>query len=476
MAHLDGEEKRKVDCTDARGAQMHNADSSDRTQLQRSQPAQRVEEETTSRSISRPGLLDAITRGQRPLAAPRRIGEMTADISRDTRVTPAAGSPASTQERLPPLPGRRKRPYGTILSFILAVVLPTALVAVYYLGIASDQFVTSFHFAVRDAKSAATGIAGAGIPGVFGGSTSANAEENYIVTDYIASRQAVEDLEHNIGLQWRYSRPGVDWIARFDPAQPFERFVRYWKRMVTASFDQVTGISIAEVRAFTSDDAYAIATELARLSEKLINEVANRPQLDAVRFAEQEVKRAEDRLKIARGEVTRFRNSERLIDPQASVVTSNVLLAQTLRQNLTSLETELSRLRDQRLDPGSPVVQTLQTRIKATREQLAAIESQVSTTRDGNTPLSKVVAEFEQLELERQFAQTMLTSAMQSLEEARSRAMAQHVYVSAYVRPAIPQSSTYPRRILSIAIAAFGLFLFWLVALLVTRSIREHLA
>lgn len=377
---------------------------------------------------------------------------------------------------LPPLPQRkRKKSYGTSVSFLLCVLLPVAMVSVYYFGIASNQYVTSFHFAVRDAKSAAAGMSASGMPSMFGGAMSPNSEENYIVSDYLTSRQAVEDLERTVPLRQLYSRPDIDWLARFNDSDAMERFVRYWKRMVTASYDQVTGISIAEVRAFTPEDAYLITSELAKLAEKLINEVANRPQWDAVRFAEGEVKRAEDRLKLARGSVTEFRNSERLIDPQASVVTTNVLLAQTLRHNLAQFQTELSGLSQRKLNPDSPVLQTLQSRIKATREQLAEVESQVTTVKNGNTPLSKVVADFEQLDLERQFAQGMVTSAMQSLEHARSQALAQHVYVTPYIQPALPQSSTYPRRLLSVGVAAFGLFLFWLVGLLITRSIREHL-
>lgn len=360
----------------------------------------------------------------------------------------------------------------------MCVVLPAIAVASYYLWIASNQYVTSFHFAVRDSTTAAnagTSPSASGLLGMFGATAAPNSDDNYIVTDYLTSRQAVEDLDARIGLIKRYSGSSIDWFARFNSDRPFEKFVVYWKNMITANYDQVTGISIAEVRAFTAEDAYLITTELAKLSEKLINEVANRPQWDAVHFAESELTRAENRLKAARMEVTKFRNSERLIDPQASVVTSNVLLAQTLRQNLTQLQTELSTPDKRHLSASSPVIQTLKDRIKATREQLAEVEGQVANVRDGNTPLSKVVVEFEQLDLERQFAQNLVTTAMQNLEQARTTALAQHVYVTPYVKPMVPQSSTYPRRYLSIAVATFGFFLFWLVGLLVVRSIREHL-
>ncbi len=113
------------------------------------------------------------------------------------------------------------------------------------------------------------------------------------------------------------------------------------------------------------------------MSEELVNKIANKPQQDAIRFAEADLKRAEDRLKAIRKDVTDFRNAEQLIDPQSSVVTSNVLLAQTLRANLSQLQTELSSLSTRQHNSNATTIQVLQTRIKATREQLATIEAQV---------------------------------------------------------------------------------------------------
>jgi capsular polysaccharide transport system permease protein len=247
--------------------------------------------------------------------------------------------------------------------------------------------------------------------------------------------------------------------------------------MMSASYDQITGLGTVEVRAFTPEDAYLIANTLARMSEELINDIAMRPQQDAVAFAESELKKAETRLQNARNQITQFRNDEMLIDPQSSVVTSNVLTAQTLRANLTQLQTEFGSLRSQQLSANSSIAASLQARIKATKEQLAKVEAEVASARGlgANNPLSKVVAKYDQLEFERQFAQNLTLSAMQSLVQAKANAIQQHVYVTPFVKPAMPQSSTYPSRFLSIGVAAFGFFLVWLVGLLLIRSLREHL-
>jgi len=380
------------------------------------------------------------------------------------------------------LPRRgRKRSHAGLLSFLICVVLPTALVAVYFFGYASNQYASGFRYTVRDAQMAASGIssgaAGGGMTSLMGMSATPNPSENYMVADFVASRQAIDELQKRIDIISRYSSPDIDWWARFNKVRPIERFVSYWQRMMTASYDQITGLGSVEVRAFTPEDAYLIANSLARMSEELINEIAMRPQHDAVVFAEGELKKAEDRLRNVRNQMTEFRNSEMLIDPQSSIVTSNALMAQTLRANLIQLQTEFGSLRSQQLSANSSLGASLQARIKSTTEQLAKVESEVANARGlgSNNPLSKVVAKYDELELERQFAQNQTVSAMQSLAQAKANAIQQHVYVTPYVRPALPQSSTYPARFLSIGVAAFGFFLAWLIGLLLIRSLREHL-
>jgi capsular polysaccharide transport system permease protein len=300
--------------------------------------------------------------------------------------------------------------------------------------------------------------------------------ENYMVVDYLTSRQVVDELQKRIKVKELYSRPSVDRWARFDPSQPMERFVEYWQKMVTAQYDMITGIAVARVRAFTPDDAYLIATNMVSLAEKLVNEIAMRSRLDAVRFSEQEVKRAQDRLNEIRAQVGEYRDKEAVIDPTSNVVASNTTLAQTLRATLMQYQTELAALRRQNLRSDAPTIVALQSRIFAARQQLAEVEAQVATAKEGNRPLSHVVGQYEKLELERQVAQNILTSAIQTLEQARVNASVQHLYVTPFVRPARPESASYPNRVVAILTVGLACFFVWTIGLLIVRSIREHLA
>ena len=370
----------------------------------------------------------------------------------------------------------RPRSYAKLVSFVVCVIFPVLLVSIYYVFFASNQYVSEFRFAVTDSNSSSAAVnATSGLSSLLGGITAPNSSQNYLVTDYLTSREVVDQLQSKVNVIKLYSKPSIDWWARFNSSRPIEKFVPYWQSMFTASYDPVTGLAIAQVRAFSAKDANLIASELVKLAEQLVNDIATRPQKDAVRYAENEVRRAENQLKNVRAEMTAYRNKENVIDPNSSVVTSNVTLAQSLRASLVQLQTQLSSLLQQHISKTAPAAQVLQSRIDATKKELSTVESTISKTTNGNRPLSNVVGRYEQLNLELQFAQNMVTSTMQTLEQTRANAAAQHLYITPYVRPTIPESATYPKRISSILLFAFYCITIWLLGMLLFRSIREHM-
>lgn len=402
------------------------------------------------------------------------------------------GSRAALQ--LPSLPQRKPKAYRSLwLSFLLCVALPTALAAVYYYAFAAELYVAQFKFAVMESSpvipgipppptatspTAATGggaaisMMGAGAS-MMGGSSATL--QNYVVTDYLLSRQAVDELQQRLNIRALYDSPLAEydpWV-RFNEKLPMERFVRYWNRMVTATFDPMTGLAVVTVRAFTPNDALSIADAMVTLSEDLVNSIAKRPQLASVRFAESEVRRAEERLKQARDALMEYRIKEGVIDPSGAL-TTNIAMVQALRTQLVQQQADLAALLSQQQNPNSPTAQTLRSRVTATKDQLAKIEKEVSKDREGNRVLTELVARYEQLDLERQYAQGSLVAAQQALDQARANAAAQHLYLTPYVRPVLPESATYPKRAQSVLIAGLAFLGIWIVGLMFVRTIREH--
>lgn len=358
------------------------------------------------------------------------------------------------------------------LLFVVTVIVPVLLATVYYCLIASNEYVSEFRFAVRDTATSKASPAG-GLLSALGVSSGSNTFDNYLVTDYLSSRQATEELQKRINVIAIYSKPEIDWLSRFDSSKPIERFVAYWQSKVTARFDQITGIATAQVRAYTPEDALLVANSLVALSEELVNRIPHRSQEDQVRFAQREVEQAEVSLRNLSEKLAEYRTRVGVIDPKSSVIASNSSLTQTLQMNLAQLELQEASLLAQKLRPDSPALVALKHQISSTKEQIRNIESSVGKMPGGRT-LSTVVGEYEQLDLERQFAQNMVTDARKSLERARASASAQQLYITPYVRPNLPQSATYPSRVFSIfMVALFGLIV-WVCSLLVLRSVQER--
>lgn len=408
------------------------------------------------------------------------------------KLEPRRDLPPELNKLLPPLPQvRTKRSRGVRLSFLLCVVLPSVIVAGYFAFFAANQYVAEFRFAVSETTPTlpgaapgvgTTGSSGAsplaslaGLTGVMGGSGAASMQ-NYVVIDYLLSRQAVDELERRIKVKELYSGPNLekDWWARFDSSLPTERFILYWNRMVTATYDMMTGLAVVKIRAFSPESAQLIAQTMVTLSEDLVNDVAKRPLLDAIRYAEGEVTRAQERVKKIRADLTQYRYKEGVVDPSGSV-SGNVDLIKALRLQIISLQTDLAALGNQQQNTNAAQAQALRSKISATKAQLAKVEKEVGQDTDANRAIADVVARYEQLDLDRQYAQAMLVSTMQGLDQARANAAAQHLYLTPYVRPALPESSIYPKRIQSTILAALAFLAIWMIGVMVVRSIREHL-
>ena len=425
------------------------------------------------------GLLERLPVGRRDRQAPAPVPDANGRIEQRLTVLPFRQVPQTDDalegQVVTPQPWYAiKRNMAERIWFGLSVALPVVIATLYYALIASNQYVAEFRFQVKDATSQSANSQTGQLISILGGSGGSLAYDNYIVTDYLLSRQVTEELQNRINIKQLYARPEGDWWARFNPSQPMEKFVSYWQGMVSSHFDQVTGIAVAQVRAFTPEDALLIANTILTLSEELVNRIANRTQTDAVRFAQGEVHRAEERLKAIRAKLTEYRNRVGVIDPATSVVASNSALTQGLRGTLAQLETQLQTLRLQHLQPNAPAIVTLQNQINSTKDQLAIIERSVGRNQSGES-LSAVIAEYEQLDLERQFAQAMVTSTMAALDAARASAASQHLYITPSVRPSLPESSLYPRRFLAITTVAVLALIVWLIGLMIGRAVAERL-
>jgi capsular polysaccharide transport system permease protein len=365
----------------------------------------------------------------------------------------------------------RRRSRLAWFSFMIVVAVPVVTAAVYYFLVAADQYVAEFRFALRSAEperhDPALFLQESIAPSFMG-------LDSYVVVQYLASRAIIDDLSKTIDLRQMFSRSEADWPARLDLPVSIEELVRYWKRQVDAFFDATNGTIVVKARAFTPQDALNLAEGILASSERLVNDLSARARRDALRNAEEEVGRAEKRLKSALTRLREFRDKEGIIDPRKTA-DATVALAGRVRDELVRADTELSTLKHYMRD-DAPSIKMLEARVQSLEAQRRAVESEVTDTeKTRSEALSRVMGSYEQLESERTFAENTYQHALQALDRSRINADRQQIYLATFVGPTLPEDALYPRRLPALGVVFLIAIVIWAIGGFAVQSIRDHL-
>ncbi|MBX9575719.1 MAG: chain-length determining protein [Caulobacteraceae bacterium] len=358
----------------------------------------------------------------------------------------------------------RPLPWG----FLLIVVLPTLVATVYFLLIASPRYVSEARFIVRAGTRPPPTSVGMALQGA--GLAPAQTDA-FAVHDWMRSRDAVVELRQGARLEAVLGAAGADPISRWPrpgEGRTVEGLHRAYRRFVTVGYDSTTGISVLRVEAYRPEDARKLAESLLQGGERLVNRLNERAAADAVTEATRAVDEAEARLALASSRLTGFRNRQRFIDPQGA--------AEAGGQVIVALTTQLATLRADRAQlaaeaPQSPQLPSLDGRIRALERQIAAERARIAGAADSLAPQ---VSAYEDLVLERQFADRQLAEATTALIEARQEARRQSLYLERVAGPLAADEATRPRRWRSILIVLFSTLLIWGVGRLVVLGLREH--
>ena len=402
------------------------------------------------------------------------------------QATDSAASPvqegAAPQWRPPeaPLPVRhvappaalKRRHRGILFSFVALVVLPFVLVTFYLYVFAQDQFASSTGFTVRSEETtSATEIVG-GLSAFIGGSNSSNGDVLYA---YIQSQQIVERIQDQMNIRAHYSQHWTtDPVFSIWPDATIEDLVWFWDRIIRVSYDKASGLMDVQVRALNADYARDLATAIVRESEAMINALNEQARRDTMANAELDLQAALTRLRVAREALSAFRARTQIVDPDADIqgrmgVINN--LQQQLAQALVDhdLLLQITADSDPRVRQAQRRIEVIQDRINSERLNFA---TQDVTASDTDYP--RLLAQFESLVVDQDFAERTYTAALTALDIARSNAERQSLYLATYVRPTLAERAEYPQRILLTALTAFFLVLVWSVIVLVYYSLRDR--
>ncbi|MEL7255342.1 MAG: sugar transporter [Pseudomonadota bacterium] len=374
-----------------------------------------------------------------------------------------------------PKPARlRRHHWGVFLTMILVVMVPIALTAMYLFTIAKDQYASTTAFTVRQEQSGSASDLLGGL-NFFAGS--GGSSDSDILFEYIQSQEIVERIDARIDLRGHYEQHwDVDKVFSLWPEASTEDLVSFWTRVVRISYDQTAGLMEIEVRAFDPDYAQAVAEEIVRESESMINALSAAARADATRYAQADLDEALTRLKAAREALTAFRTKSQIVDPEVDIqgrmgVMNN--LQQQLAEALISFD-----LLSQTSNPDDPRVQQARRRIEVIRARIA---SERLAFAQGATDVGALtedyptlIAEFERLTVDREYAEETYRAALTALDVARANAIRRSRYLATYIEPTRAQSADYPQRYVLTALVGLFLLLTWAILALVYYSIRDR--
>lgn len=367
----------------------------------------------------------------------------------------------------------RKRHYGLMVSFVIIVFLPLMAASWYLYAKAADQYASTLGFTVRSEDvSSAIDILG-GLGSSLGGGS--GAQDSDILYEFMRSQQLVQDIDDKLDLRAMFSKQrDPDWLLSFNPEGTIEDLTRYWERMIRISYDAGSGLMEVRARAFTAEDAKAIADAIYAENSSIVNELSTIARADATRYAAEDLDQSVERLKQAREALTTFRLKNQIVDPNADIQAQMGLLTKLQTQQAEALIdfdllADTAREGDPRLEQAQRRLDVIEARIEAEREKFG-----VGGQGPGGGEYATTIAEFERLSVDRHFAEAAYAASLSARDASIAEANRQSRYLATYIKPTLAQKSEFPQRLILLAVIALFSGLIWAIFILVYYALRDR--
>lgn len=351
------------------------------------------------------------------------------------------------------VPVDHEEPVTGIRSFIPSrlfsamVIAPVALGFVYNFFIASERFVSTASFVVREQKQ------GSGLAAMLeGGGLGRSDENSYAVSEFIKSRDAAFEINRDGFLSRIFAPSDVDIFSRFPgpvTGNGQEDFYKHLQHYIDVDFNVSTGITTLSVQSFSPESSRELAQRLVSASEKLVNGLNDRAQGDATRFAERLVEESRSTLEHTQRAVTDFRNNNRMLSVDAEVSVSSGLIGDLL-ESITRIDTEISQV--SALSRDNPRLTDLRQRRLSLVNQVDQLRQQLA---GGDTSVANKLEQFEAISIRQKIAQTNLVNAEAALLKARQSAATEKLYLDNIVEPNIPDKYGFPQRFWNMGLLIF---------------------
>ncbi|QWF51057.1 ABC transporter permease [Bordetella hinzii] len=353
---------------------------------------------------------------------------------------------------------------------VWVVCLPLILAAIYYFFFAQDRYVSTAQVVVRQSGRTETPQV-PGLASVLGGLNPVSREETLFLREFLTSQDMLNVLQEQLNWSNHYAenmRDPLYWLAKDAPE---EDVLRYFRRVVTAHFDEQTGLLAVNVEAFDRAFAQKTLALILAESEKFVNEISHRMARDQMAFAQNELISARKAYEERREDLIAFQSNNNLLDAEATARARADVIAE-LEGGITKEKARLKALQAT-LDSNTPQVRQQTTLIRAMEQQLVA-ETQRLVSQQGNDKLNVIASRYRNLTIDARIAEETCKFAVGAVETARIEASKKLRSLVTVVSPNLPDRALYPERIYILFTLLLGLLLIYGIVRFVIATIQDH--
>lgn len=353
---------------------------------------------------------------------------------------------------------------------VCLVGVPMLLALIYYSFFALDRYVSVAQVAVRQVGNNETPQ----IPGLavmLSGLNPTSREETLYLREFLTSQDMLNVLQEKLNWSEHYAQRWRDPLYWLLGDAPREDVLKYYQRIVTAHFDEQTGLLSINVEAFDPQFAEQTLDVMLRESERFVNELSHRMAREQMAFAQSELANARKVYEERREDLLAFQSTSHLLDAEAAARARAEVITE-LEANLTKERTTLKGLLAT-LNPNTPQVRQQRNRIQAMEHQLVAETQRLVSQKDGDK-LNVVASRYRNLTIDAAIAEEAYKFAVSSVESARIEASKKLRSLVTVVSPNLPDKAIYPERLYNLVSLLIGLLLLYGIARFIIAAIEDH--
>jgi len=373
------------------------------------------------------------------------------------------------------------------------VIYPLLLGSIYFIFFAKDRYISTSQVSVQDAASAA-GNTSINI-GLLSGLGGSNANDALFLQEYIKSSMMLEQIDKAIGFQqafanndgdlfyglpFNYQLPGNfglpgDYENRWLRWLPWrftkESLLRYYQNRITVTFNDSSNLLYIETQGFTPEFALKFNLAILKESEKFINELSHKIIREQMSFAENELRKAYEKLTKSKEAVLKYQSKHGFLDPVVQAETSNRMVMEMEAQKAraeTELRNQLTYLKE-----NTPQIISSRNALAALNKQIELERAKIAAPTPG-TQLNNLAAQFMSLKAQLEFDASVYDAARATTEKMRIESLRQLKVLSIVVAPQLAEEAAYPRMFYILTSLTLGLFLLYGSLRLIFSIIEEH--